>query len=124
MPGHVWLCTRPLAYEIPGLDVTSDPARLYLRHWGVLVSELAVVDVQVLIQSIGCHANREVLGTIYQLMQHNNQPEIFVDSETTVEMIKIEWNSIYLQYVEETFLTHDMIMQEGTPPALLTLTFH
>jgi hypothetical protein len=77
MPRHVWLCTRPLAYEIPGMGITSDPTRLYLRHWGVLVSELAVVDVQVLVQSIGApNARSEVIGTIYQLMQYDNRPDL------------------------------------------------
>jgi hypothetical protein len=117
MPRHVWLCTRPLAYEIPGMDITSDPGRFYLRHWGVLVSELAVVDVQVLIESIGSpNIRNEVIGTIYQLMQYNNQPDLFVDSKTTIEMIKSEWKSIHVQYVGDTLLTHEMIMTEGMPP--------
>jgi ankyrin repeat protein len=115
---HVWLCTRPLAYGfLPAVDLTSDPTRLYLRHWGVLVSELAIVDVQVLIQSIGCpnvHRRNEIIGTMYQLMQHDNRPDLFVDSKTTLEVIKTGWKSIYLQYVGETSFTHGMIIQQGT----------
>jgi hypothetical protein len=117
MPRHVWLCTRPLAYDIPGMDITSNPTRPYLRHWGVLVSELSVVDVRVLIQSINSpNAAREVIGTIYQLMQYNDRPDIFVDSKTTLQMIQTEWKSIHLEYVGETLSTHDMIIQEGTLP--------
>jgi hypothetical protein len=117
MPRHVWLCTRPLAYEIPGMDITSNPTRPYLRHWGVLISELSIVDVRVLIQSINSpNAGREVIGTIYQLMQYNDRPDIFVDSKTTLQMIQTEWKSIHLQYVGETLLTHDVIIQEGMLP--------
>ena len=118
MPRHVWLCTRPLGYGLPAMEVTSDPSRLYLRHWGVLVSELSVVDIQVIVHSISSINSGEVIGTVYHLMQYANQPEVFVDNQTTVEMLRTDWKLIHLEYVGETLLTHEMIMQEGiTSPA-------
>jgi hypothetical protein len=96
------------------MDVTSNTNRLYLRHWGVLVSELSVVDIQVILHSMNSINSGEVIGTVYQLMQYANQPEVFVDHETTVEMLKTEWKLIHLEYVGTTLFTHEMIMQEGT----------
>jgi hypothetical protein len=111
MPRHVWLCTRPLSYGIPGTELSSDASRLYLRHWGVLVCELAVVDAKILVQS-SPHQD-EVLGTMYELMQYDGRPDLFIDSKTTVQMIKAKWRSIHLQYVGETVLLDDRILREG-----------
>jgi hypothetical protein len=123
MPRHVWLCTRPLSYGFPGMEITSDTTRLYLRHWGVLVSELAVIDAKVLIQTINSPYINITIGTMYELMQYDGRPDLFVDCETTVQTIKDTWRSIHLHYVGETVLMHDAILREGivqARPLMLT----
>ena len=62
MPRHVWLCT---ATKIPQLEATSE-GRPYLRHWGVLVTDMAVVDVKVLLQTTNGVNQRVSPGTMYQ----------------------------------------------------------
>src|SRR5271169_597673 len=44
----VWLFTRPLSF-FPPFGITSE-GKPALRHWGVLVSELTLLDVQVIMQ--------------------------------------------------------------------------
>ena len=83
MPRNVWLFTRPLAYPIPWMDVTSD-GRPYLCHWGVLVSDLTIIDTKVILQTAN-KGNRTVhLGTMYELMQTEGRSHVFVDTEFTM----------------------------------------
>ena len=50
MPDSVWLFTRPLslAMGFPPLAVMSD-GKDHLRHWGILVNNLSVVDTQAIL---------------------------------------------------------------------------
>jgi hypothetical protein len=78
MPKYVWLCTRPLGYAIPRLDLTSD-GRPFLRHWGILVTEMTIVEAKVVLQTTN-NLNESInLGTMYQLLQYEGIPDVFVD---------------------------------------------
>jgi hypothetical protein len=111
MPRHVWLCTRPLAYAIPGIELSSD-GRPYLRHWGVLVTEMTILDAKEHFQTTSNATAGLRLGTMYQLLQLDNESNVF-DSDFSVEKLKNEWRSIDAQYVGETVFTHEMISKKG-----------
>jgi len=114
MPRYVWLCTRPLSYasKIPELELSPN-GRPYLRHWGVLVTDLPMADTTILFQSANKASARITLGTMYQLMQTEGRSDVFVDSDFSVERLRNKWRSYNIQYIGETELTHEMISEKG-----------
>ena len=114
MPRHVWLWTRPLSYaaKIPQLEATSD-GRPYLRHWGVLVTELGTIDAKVIFQTSNNANITAYIGTMYELMQNDERTDVFVNSEFSMQNARNDWRSFVAQYVGETLWTHERISEEG-----------
>ena len=93
--------------------MTSE-GRPYLRHWGVLITDLTVIDTKVLIQTPRSPApNRTVLGTMYELQRgDDDRNDVFVHNEFSVETIRSSWGSFDAQYVGTTVeisRTFDMV---------------
>ena len=100
MPRYVWLCTRPLSYatKFPELELSPN-GRPYLRHWGVLVTDLPMADTSILFQCGNTASARIPLGTMYQLLQTEGRSDIFVDGEFSVERLRAEWRSYDVQFI-------------------------
>ena len=70
MKYSVWLFTRPTSHAMsfPFIAASSDGMD-YLCHWGVLVNEMNIVDVEVItarVRKYGANDNTE-LGIMYEL---------------------------------------------------------
>jgi len=96
--------------------VTSD-GRPYLCHWGVLVSDLTIIDTKVILQTAN-KGNRTVhLGKMYELLQIEGRSHVFVDTEFTMRELN-GWRSFAEQYFGETRLTHEQITTQGINPTV------
>jgi len=115
MPRQVWLCTRPLFHDsmILPSEMTSD-GRPYLRHWGVLVTELTIIDTKVILQSTTFMTSKDLrLGTMYELQTYNGEPNIFVDDEFSVERVRRHWGSFDAYHIGTTELPDETIKENG-----------
>jgi hypothetical protein len=114
----VWLFTRPLSYAmfLPPLASTSD-GKDHLRHWGVLVNQMTLMDLQVMLSrqnSYGANDNTE-LGVMYELHRdESNMNTVSINREFGMNYVRNDWRMFSMQYVGTTARTHDFIKQEGT----------
>jgi hypothetical protein len=107
----VWLFTRPLSF-FPSFGVASDgmPA---LRHWGVLVSELTVLDAKVIIQRTRVDADTP-LGTMYELFPQEGYNNVNIIRPFGIATIRKEWHAFSVEYIDTTEMSFEMIDVEGT----------
>ena len=114
----VWLLTRPLSVEafLAPLSGSSD-GRDHLRHWGVLVSEMTLVDAQAIFtRTRGFWDNNDIeLGTLYETFRDDQGFQNVHVRHGPLQMatIRNEWRALSFQLVGETDMTHEMIQQEG-----------
>ena len=112
----VWLFTRPLSYAslFPPLELTSNGSHS-LRHWGVVVTELTLVDVQVILQrKRGARDDDETsLGTLYELLRDEKVNNVNIVRPFKVAALKREWRAFSCQHIGLTNMTHEMIELEG-----------
>ena len=118
MNSTVWLLTRPLTYTslFPPL-ANSSAGKDHLRHWGILISEMTIVDAQaIMLRTRGYGGNDDLeLGTLYELFRNENDyNNVNIICPFGMRTIKENWHGFSIQYVGETQMTHDMIEQEGT----------
>lgn len=115
----VWLFTRPLSYAslFPAFEFTSQ-GRDQFRHWGVLVSELTLLDAQIILLRNPQHWDTEYdspLGTMYDLFRdEDSQNNVHITRPFEVATIQRDWRAVSVQYVGETNMTFEMIDKEGT----------
>jgi hypothetical protein len=113
----VWLFTRPLSYAmfLPPLASTSD-GKDHLRHWGVLVNQMTLMDLQVMLSrqnSYGANDNTE-LGVMYELHRdESNMNTVSINRKFGMNSVRNEWRMFSMQYVGNTAMTHDFIKQQG-----------
>jgi hypothetical protein len=113
----VWLFTRPLSWAVtfPPLASTSD-GKDHLRHWGVLVNEMSLIDAQAILlrtKEYGANDNTE-LGTMYKLFRdEGDRNNVNITQQFGMATIRKEWQMFSVQYVGGTAMTHAMIKQEG-----------
>ena len=120
----VWLFTRPLVYAtaFPVLRLFSD--RRELRHWGVLVSDMTLLDAKAIMlrsREYDGDANTP-LGTMYELCRQEDRNTVNVIRPFGMYTIRKEWQAFSAQFVGVTELTHDMIIREGNSSTRRTLT--
>ena len=113
----IWLITRSLYYakDFPPLEFTSN-GRDHLRHWGVIVSELSIIDIQVIMQRSRGNWGTELtsLGTLYELFRDGSQQNtVNVIRPFHMGMIREDWRGFSSQYIGLSDMTHEMIEQEG-----------
>lgn len=114
----VWLFTRPLSYAmfLPSLASTSD-GKDHLRHWGILVNEMTLMDLQVILSrqnNYGANDNTE-LGVMYELhREESNTNTVSINHKFGIDTVRNEWRMFSMQYVGNTAMTHAIIKQQGT----------
>jgi hypothetical protein len=74
---------------------------------------MTITDANVLFQTRNSSSERANMGTMYELVRHENTTDIFVDTEFSMETLKAGWRSIHAHLVGETSFTHEMISEEG-----------
>jgi hypothetical protein len=90
----------------------------HLRHWGVLVSDMTMVDARaILFRKTEYGANDETeLGTMYELFRDEDYNNVKITRPFEMATIREEWSMVDFQLVGETQLTHELIKQEGNFP--------
>jgi hypothetical protein len=112
----VWLFTRPLSYAslFPPMELTSDGSDS-LRHWGVVVTELTLIDVQVILQRTkgDMEDDDTSLGTLYELRRDEKVNNVNIVRPFKIATVRREWRAFSCQHIGQTKMTHDMIEHEG-----------
>jgi hypothetical protein len=117
MKYSVWLFTRPLSYArfFPPLAQTS-AGKDHLRHWGILVSDMTLLDAQVLLARATPYGGNDStdLGVMYELFRDiNNKNNVNITSPFRVLSIRKDWGMFSCQYIGQTDMTHARIKREG-----------
>lgn len=111
----VFLFTRPLSYAtLFSLGIVSD-GKAHLRHWGVLVTEMSLVDAQALFQRSKPYGSNDYteLGVMYELFRDElGKTNANINPHFGMEMIRKEWQMFSAEYIGETIRTHDGIKKE------------
>lgn len=108
----VWLFTRPLSF-FPPFGIASD-GKPALRHWGVLVSELTVLNVQVITQRTRGYSDDDTsLGTMYELFREEGYGNVNILRSFGIATIRRDWRAFSTQHVGTTEMTFEMIDLEG-----------
>lgn len=113
----VWLFTRPLSGAL-GFSSFADTSegKEYLRHWGVLVSEMTIVDAKAILARSPRYSlsdNME-LGTMYELFREKkNLNNVRIHRPFNFPIIREQWRRFATEYVGETEKTHETIELEG-----------
>jgi hypothetical protein len=117
MKYSVWLFTRPLpiATFFPPLAQTS-AGKDHLRHWGILISEMTLMDAQVYFQrttDYGGNDNTD-LGVMYELFRDtNNKNNVNITRPFRIMTIRKDWRMFSCEYIGQTNMTHAKIKKEG-----------
>jgi hypothetical protein len=117
MKYSVWLFTRPLSYSaiFPPLAKTSD-GKEYFRHWAILVSEMTLIDAQVILERTTQYGGDEDtnIGTMYELFRdERDRNNVNVTRPFKTSTLRRRWQTFSVQYVGETEMNHKMIEREG-----------
>ena len=113
MKYSVWLFTRPITYAMtfPSIAASSD-GKNYLRHWGVLVNEMTIIDIEVIISRVrkyGANDNTD-LGIMYELHRNNdNKNDLRITEKFGINSVRNEWPMFSMEYIGETTMTYDII---------------
>lgn len=113
----VSLFTRPTSYAMlfPSAATSSD-GKEYLRHWGVLISEMNLIDLQVIFsrtREFGAKDNT-MLGSMYELhRQENNKNTVNINTKFGLNTLRDNWPMFSMAYVGQTEMTHEQIEQKG-----------
>ena len=136
MVREVWLFTRPLkvAVGVSSLESTSNPERPYLRHWGILVTEMTLPEMRFIIQTANPATYHEsmiaalykiesfenmTLGIMYELQRKEKVNDCLIDENFTMDKVREKWgNTFAAQHVGDTLMTHEEIREEGKNPIL------
>lgn len=119
MTSSVWLFTRPLSHVINIASFASlSDGKPFLRHWGVLISEMSYIDF--IATSSRTKGSREsefaILGTMYELFRgENDYNDVAITRPFGVDNIRDDWQMYSFDYVGQTDRLHDMIISEGRP---------
>jgi hypothetical protein len=113
----VWLLTRPLSYAISIRPLaTLSFGKHHLCHWGLLVSEMTILDAKVIfLRTLEYGANDDTeLGTMYDLCRdEKSRNMVNVKRPFRVSHLRTEWNTFTAQYVGETKMKYGDISIEG-----------
>jgi hypothetical protein len=113
----VSLFTRPLSYAmlLPSVASSSD-GKDHLRHWGVLVSDMTLLDLEVLLsrtRELGAKDNT-VFGTMYELYRMpDDKNTVSINTEFSMESLRNDWPMFAMAFVGKTTLSHTQIKDEG-----------
>ena len=112
----VWLFSRPLTYAMFSPPIAASSEGIYhLSHWGVLVSEMSMIDLTVILsRTMRNNGNENTeFGIMYELHQGENHVNNISIHNFGMKSIRNEWRMFSMQYVDNTTMTHDAIKQEG-----------
>ena len=113
----IWLFARPLSHAqgIPALVSTSD-GRFHFCHWGVLITELSIPDLNALLyrSRVGIGVEDDGLGVLYQLERTSGAAYAVTRSETfTASSVRTSWPNFSAKYIGGTGMLDDEISAEG-----------
>jgi hypothetical protein len=94
---------------------TLDHGKPHLNHWGVLVSDLSVVDAQAIMLRTRASSEAIIeLGTMYELFrEEDGRNNVSITRPVTVEKIHEEWPAFSANYIGETEIPYETITSEG-----------
>jgi hypothetical protein len=118
----VWLFTRPLSV-FPSLGIASD-GKPAVRHWAILVSELTLLDIQVIMQHTRGPSDEDTtLGTMYELFREERYSNVNIIRSFGIATIRKEWHAYSAEYIDTTEMTFERIDREGTIHQYCSLLF-
>jgi hypothetical protein len=112
----VFVLTKPLNIAMLLSPLGKASATDCLRHWGVLVTEMSLIDAQAILarNRSYCGGDYTELGTMYELFQdeegHNN---VNIRCDFGLATIRKEWRGLTIHYIGQTEMSFEMIKQEG-----------
>lgn len=122
MKYSVWLLTRPIKV-VSHLNFTPladfSVGKEYLHHWGILVSEMNILDAQaILLRKVEYGGNDATeLRTLYELTRSQDSRNTVKTTRPfrteAIRTLRREWGFVDFQFVGETEYTHESILLEG-----------
>ena len=112
---NVWLMARPLSRTsfIPPLTSLSD-GRYPLSHWGVLVTDLPVNDIEHHLENPYGSAEWQ-LGTLYELRRiHENNHSVNIIKPFLSSDLRVEWRRVSKMWLGVTTKSHEEISVIGS----------
>lgn len=105
----------------PPLAVTSQDKH-HLCHWGVLVTEISLVDAHALMQRTIPTRGMDniVLGKMYELWRDEYNKNNVHAHGFDLKKLREQWSMFSTQYIGETNLDHQGIKKEGNIILLVT----
>jgi hypothetical protein len=127
-PRNVWIFARPLSGTrwFP-VTAKSSTGKFHLCHWGILVSEVTVMDVRAI--SLGRMQNwtsteNVVLGTMYELERLGDKNTVHISRSFGTLKMNEEWRTVSAEYVGDTAMSDVEISTHGMSTlGALTLSF-
>jgi hypothetical protein len=112
----VSLLTRPLSYAtfLPSIASSSD-GKDHLRHWGVLVSDMTLLDLKVFFSRTRAPDNNHmVFGRMYELYRlPDDKNTVNIDTNFGLDSLRKDWPMFAMAYAGKTTLSHTQIKAEG-----------
>lgn len=118
----VWIFARPLSGSgvFPASSmVAASHGHFPLCHWGVLVTELSIVDVKALISRDGGSSVTDdlKLGVMWELLRRpDNKTTVNKSNPFKVATIKQLWSTLSAQYIGRTLMIDEEVQSEGNSP--------
>jgi hypothetical protein len=112
----VSLLTRPLSYATLFQPIASlSDGKSHLRHWGILVSDMSLLDLEVLLSRTRRSGtnDRTVLGTMYELYRIADKNSVKIDAEFEMDSLKTDWPMFVVTYVGKTTMSYKEIKGKG-----------
>lgn len=106
-----------LETKFSALGISSDE-KAFLRHWGVLVSDLTLLDAQVVLQRTrSLEPTDTALGALYELCVENGKyTNVNIIRPLGMATIRKDWGAFSVEFIGTTEWSHDDIKNEGKHP--------
>lgn len=116
----VWIFARPLSgasiFPTP-TTATSSHGKFHLCHWGILVTDLSIVDVKALTlrsKQGPSMTDDTPLGTMWELIRTlTNESTVNMSQPFEVSMLKEQWVTFSAKHIGSTRLTDDQVQNSG-----------
>ena len=113
----VWLFTRPAGTGRIPIVVSALDGKHHLCHWGILITELSVVDAKAIIFRTRPQSEDIELGTMFELSRDfQDLNTVSVTAPFTIAMAREKWRPFSAMIIGETAMTDAEIESEGIIP--------
>ena len=93
----------------------SSQGKDYLRHWGVLISDMSLIDLQVILsrtRDFGANDNT-MWGTMLELFRDEDKKNNVNIKDFGMKTLREEWPMFSMAYVGKTSMTYEQIKHQG-----------